>query len=590
MFDDFLRDWYARHDRAVRGRSTGRRTTTSTSTASCARTACARSSSRAASSCRRARRATRRRPRPCTALGTRKNDLVLELIREQGVEPYEGSVRFAEQARDAGLRRAVVSSSTNCQDVLVAAGIEHLFEVRVDGVVAEREGLRGQARPGHVPGRRRGARRRARARPPCSRTRSPASRRAAPGDFGWVVGVDRTGQAEALRATAPTSSCRTSASCWRSDDRPGRLRGRAVERPRARAARSTCSARRSRSSRCRTATSGCAATSTRASPHGAPGTYLNGFFEVRPLPYAEGGYGYPEDGPDDDQRHERQAHPPARRRRAVRRPLRPPACATSACSTCATACCAARWSGSRRPARPCGSARRGSCPSSSARSRRSATRSSRWTARARIVVQSELVANEPIPEETDDPRAAAALRAPLVGEYHGHHDLRAGARPPHAGERAAHGGGHGPRRRRAARGRSPTAESEPDLARVTVSTELEPGPDAAGGQADRLRLVERALDARAARPGRRRARGGEAHGLGRAAAAPSASTSTTSGTGPTSSSTAIPRCSRRCASRSSRSSRRRPRRAAGDPGQGAHRARLRRPHVLGHGDLHAARC
>src|SRR5919199_1539168 len=80
-------------------------------------------------------------------LGTRKNDRVLELIHEQGVEPYEGSVRFAEAARDQGLRRAVVSSSTNCRDVLVAAGIDHLFEERVDGVVAEREGLAGKPAP-----------------------------------------------------------------------------------------------------------------------------------------------------------------------------------------------------------------------------------------------------------------------------------------------------------------------------------------------------------------------------------------------------------------------------------------------------------
>src|SRR3712207_5628879 len=62
------------------------------------------------------------------ALGTRKNNLVLELIREQGVEPYEGSVRFAELARDQGLRRVVVSSSTNARQVLEAAGIDHLFE------------------------------------------------------------------------------------------------------------------------------------------------------------------------------------------------------------------------------------------------------------------------------------------------------------------------------------------------------------------------------------------------------------------------------------------------------------------------------
>src|SRR5215218_2432834 len=56
------------------------------------------------------------------ALGTRKNDLVLELIREQGVEPYEGTVRYVEAAQDQGLHRGVVSSSTNCKDVLEAAG------------------------------------------------------------------------------------------------------------------------------------------------------------------------------------------------------------------------------------------------------------------------------------------------------------------------------------------------------------------------------------------------------------------------------------------------------------------------------------
>src|ERR671933_2731425 len=70
-------------------------------------------------------------------LGTRKNDLVLELIARQGVEPYEGSVRYAETVRDRGLRRAVVSSRTNCREVLVAAGIDHLFEEIVDGTFAE---------------------------------------------------------------------------------------------------------------------------------------------------------------------------------------------------------------------------------------------------------------------------------------------------------------------------------------------------------------------------------------------------------------------------------------------------------------------
>ena len=69
------------------------------------------------------------------------------MIRKDGVEAYEGSVRYLEAARDAGLRRAVVSSSTNCRDVLQAAGIEDLLEVRVDGVVAEREKLAGKPAP-----------------------------------------------------------------------------------------------------------------------------------------------------------------------------------------------------------------------------------------------------------------------------------------------------------------------------------------------------------------------------------------------------------------------------------------------------------
>src|SRR5215218_10494435 len=132
------------------------------------------------------------------ALGTRKNERVLVLIREQGVEPYEGSVRFAEQARDQGLRRAVVSSSTNCEDVLVAAGIDHLFEERVDGTVAEREGLAGKPAPDTFL---QGAKL-LDASPAESAVFEDAQagvQAGRAGDFGWVVGVDRTGQAEALK-------------------------------------------------------------------------------------------------------------------------------------------------------------------------------------------------------------------------------------------------------------------------------------------------------------------------------------------------------------------------------------------------------
>jgi beta-phosphoglucomutase family hydrolase len=132
------------------------------------------------------------------ALGTRKNDLVLELIHQQGVEPYEGSVRYVEAAREQGLRRAVVSSSTNCRDVLVAAGIDHLFEEVIDGVVAEREQLAGKPAPDtFLAGARRLGAEAAAATVYEDALAGVEAGRA--GDFGWVVGVDRTGQAEALK-------------------------------------------------------------------------------------------------------------------------------------------------------------------------------------------------------------------------------------------------------------------------------------------------------------------------------------------------------------------------------------------------------
>ena len=132
------------------------------------------------------------------ALGTRKNDLVLELISQQGVEPYEGSVRFAEAVRDRGLRRAVVSSSTNCRDVLAAAGIDHLFEEVMDGTVAEREQLAGNPAPDTFLA----AARMVGATPPQAAVFEDAQagvEAGRAGSFGLVVGVDRTGQADALR-------------------------------------------------------------------------------------------------------------------------------------------------------------------------------------------------------------------------------------------------------------------------------------------------------------------------------------------------------------------------------------------------------
>jgi beta-phosphoglucomutase family hydrolase len=131
-------------------------------------------------------------------LGNRKNEIVLRLIREQGVEAYPGSVRYVKAARDAGLHRAVVSSSTNCRDVLAAAGIEDLFEARIDGIVAERERLRGKPAPDtFLAGARAVGARPEEASVFEDALAGVAAGRA--GGFGFVVGVDRVGQAAALR-------------------------------------------------------------------------------------------------------------------------------------------------------------------------------------------------------------------------------------------------------------------------------------------------------------------------------------------------------------------------------------------------------
>jgi beta-phosphoglucomutase family hydrolase len=132
-------------------------------------------------------------------LGNRKNVLLLEMIRTQGVEAYEGSVRYVRAVREAGLRRAVVSSSANCHDVLVAAGIDDLFEARIDGVVAQQEHLRGKPAPDTFLA---GAKALGLA-PSAAVVFEDAlagveAGRA--GRFGYVVGVDRVGQADALKA------------------------------------------------------------------------------------------------------------------------------------------------------------------------------------------------------------------------------------------------------------------------------------------------------------------------------------------------------------------------------------------------------
>jgi HAD superfamily hydrolase (TIGR01509 family) len=77
-------------------------------------------------------------------LGGWKNRVVLRRIRQDGVQAYDGPVRYVRAVRDAGLRRAMVSSSTNCAGVLAAAGLEALFGERVEGLTVKPNHLAGK--------------------------------------------------------------------------------------------------------------------------------------------------------------------------------------------------------------------------------------------------------------------------------------------------------------------------------------------------------------------------------------------------------------------------------------------------------------
>ena len=144
-------------------------------------------------------------------------------------------------------------------------------------------------------------------------------------------------------------------------------------------------------------------------PHVTPGTYLNGFFESLPLPHAEGGLWLSGAGSNADRRDERQAAPPACRRRALRRPARDSAtshsCARSArrCPPTRGGMAVASWTSGSHPLDAVGLVR----PASA--SLRSITKVEAVDERARVVVQSVLLANEPLPEKRGDP---AGFRPP----------------------------------------------------------------------------------------------------------------------------------------------------------------------------------
>jgi beta-phosphoglucomutase family hydrolase len=132
-------------------------------------------------------------------VGNRKNALLLEKIRTQGVEAYDGTLRYIDAVRAQGLRTAIVSSSANTRDVLRSIDAERLFDVRIDGVVAAERKLPGKPRPDTFLA--------------AARDLGVDPSRAAvfedalagmdagrAGRFGYVVGVDRVGQSDALYA------------------------------------------------------------------------------------------------------------------------------------------------------------------------------------------------------------------------------------------------------------------------------------------------------------------------------------------------------------------------------------------------------
>jgi len=131
-------------------------------------------------------------------LGDRKNGYFLDHLEREGVVVFESTVELVCRLQLRGVRTAVFSASRNCEPVLTAAGLDELFEARVDGVVAAELGLPGKPDPAVLLE----ATRRIDAHPERTvvvedaEAGVEAGRR---GGFGLVIGVDRGGAAEALR-------------------------------------------------------------------------------------------------------------------------------------------------------------------------------------------------------------------------------------------------------------------------------------------------------------------------------------------------------------------------------------------------------
>lgn len=131
-------------------------------------------------------------------LASRKDEIFIDLLKQHGVEVYEGSIQYVRAVRQAGLHTAVVSASKHCRDIVAAARLADLFDVTIDGIVARRDHLAGKPAPdtflaaaravGVTP-----------AEAAVFEDAIAGVEAGRAGHFGFVVGVDRVGRAEQLR-------------------------------------------------------------------------------------------------------------------------------------------------------------------------------------------------------------------------------------------------------------------------------------------------------------------------------------------------------------------------------------------------------
>jgi beta-phosphoglucomutase family hydrolase len=132
-------------------------------------------------------------------VGNHKQAILEQLIHRDGVQPYDGSVRYVHAALEQGLRCAVVSSSANTHEVLAAAGLGDLFEKVIDGNTVAEDHLEGKPAPdAYLAGAEAISVEPAHAA--VFEDALSGVEAGANGHFGCVVGVDRVGQADALRA------------------------------------------------------------------------------------------------------------------------------------------------------------------------------------------------------------------------------------------------------------------------------------------------------------------------------------------------------------------------------------------------------